>query len=259
MAQFAPQNNLFKNVSIIRKILNCLFWLIFTFSISPPLLKPYLIPTSIIDIINILTIIGVLSYFILELIVDLFLIPQAEQKRRDDFMDNSLGSMFSLESSQEYYDNDEIEMGLYKVEVNLFQNCFFSYNLIKSMTIGKIALPTIVLTTIWIIAYYGFKEVPFFLSLLQVLFSANILGSLIKHLVVQNRLQKIQADWIELFQYPDFKNGSANYNHSIIRNWLRYETLIAKIPLNISDKHFHKKNDSLTKKWTVLKEKYNIH
>lgn len=109
-----------------------------------------------------------------------------------------------------------------------------------------------------ILAYYGIKEVPFALSVLQALFSANILGQLIKHIILLNRLSVILDNWILLFQNNDIKSNTYNYQSFIYRYWLQYETLHSKINAGIPEKIFKKNNSTLTIEWENLKSKHNI-
>jgi hypothetical protein len=258
MAEFAPQYNLFKIINRLATINQFVFWLILAFSIFPVTFKEFCEATSLINIINILNIIGISLFFILEIISDYILLPQADSKRRDDFIDNSFGSVFSPNSSIGYYDNDEVSIGLYKASVNLFENCFFTYSLVKATTTKKILIPTIMLLFMLVFAYYGFREVSFALSVLQALFSANIIGLLIKHLILLNRLTAIQDSWIALFQHEDFKEKTYKYQSSVFRYWLQYEALHSKINAGISTKVYDKLNPSLTKEWNKMKLRYHV-
>lgn len=109
-----------------------------------------------------------------------------------------------------------------------------------------------------VLAFYGFKQVPFALSVLQALFSANILGMLIKHFILLNKLSSIQDTWILLFQNTDLKTDTVKYQTHIYKYWLQYETLHSKINAGIPDKVFTKNNPILTTEWATLKQKYNI-
>ncbi|MBB5623734.1 hypothetical protein HDE69_004821 [Pedobacter cryoconitis] len=258
MAQFAPHFNLYKIIGRFRIVIDITFWVIFALSIVPTILKSMDIQLIFDDFLNIINIVSLLVYFILENIVDLFLIPQAEHKRRDDFIDNSFDTKFAVNNSIGYFDNDEVSHGLYKAATNLFQNCFTTYSLIKLLTPIKIITPAIVLIAVCVMAYYGFQEVPFFLSILQIFFSANLLGALVKHLILLQRLSEIHDDWITLFQTAGFDSNSTTFNTQIFRNWLRYETLVTKIPASIPDKFFHKHNQRITSEWLALKVKYSI-
>lgn len=258
MAEFAPQYDLFKIINKLSKFGNIIFWLILLLSIYPILFKDNCEKKGLINVINILNIIGISMFFIIEVINEFILLPQADDIRRDDFIDNSFGSKLTPKNSIDYYDNDEVEKGLYKASVNLFENCFFTYSLVKKVTVAKIIIPGIMLLVMIILSYYGIKEVPFALSVLQALFSANILGLLIKHIILLNRLSLILDNWIILFQHNDFKNSTIKYQVFIYRYWLKYETLHSKINAGISDSVFKKYNPILTNDWNKLKEKYNI-
>lgn len=258
MAQYAPQYNLFTIIDKIRSGITAIFWIIFILSVAPILIKMLDLKIDLEDIINTVNIIAISLFFILEIIVEYILIPQADSKRRDDFIDNAFGSTFSPNPSVGYYDTDEVQKGLYKAACNLFENSFFSYNLVKAITIRKIILPAIVLLSVIVFAYYGFKQVPFALSLLQALFSATLLGDLIKHLILMARLHSIHDAWISLFQHQDLKSNTEKYRASIYRHWLQYEGLHSRIPAGIPDKVFKQHNPQLTQEWQDLKIRYNI-
>ncbi len=259
MAKFAPHYNLFKTIGRINSFNHWLFWLILILSMIPLTPKEYYDTNGILNYINILNIIGIALFFILDIIVEYILTPQADSKRRDDFIDNSFGSGFAPDNSIEYYDNEELSKGLYKAATNLFENCFFTYSLVKATLSHKIIIPAIVLVLISVFAYFGFKEVPFVLSVLQALFSANILGGLIKHLILLTRLSVIQDSWIALFQQTDLKASTHIYQAFIYRYWLQYETLHSKISAETPEKVYIRLNPSLTEEWKKLKAKYDIY
>jgi hypothetical protein len=258
MAQFAPQYNLFVIIDKIRTGITYIFWIIFLLSTIPAILKMLEIDLSIDDLLNTMNIICISLFFVLEIVVEYILVPQADSKRRDDFIDNAFGSTFSTNASIGYFDTDEIQPGLYKAATNLFENSFFTYSLVKAITVRKTVLPALVLLSIAVFAYYGFKQVPFGLSLLQALFSATLLGELVKHFILMVRLHDIHDSWITLFQYQDFKSDTDKYKTLIYRYWLQYETLHSRIQANIPDKVFNKLNSKLTQEWNSIKTRYKI-
>ncbi len=258
MARFAPQFNLYKIIDKLSALCDLIFWSVFALSVVPALFKVFTIKFDISTYADILNIICIVLFFILDTIIDHVLIPLAEAKRNDDFVDNSFNSQFSLQNSDGYFDNDEVKHGLYKAAVNMFENSFFTYSLLKRNTVNKTVVPALTFTIILVSAYFGFQHVPFALSLLQILFSTNLLGALIKHLILVNKLSVIFDDWMKLFQLTDFDSSATKYDSYIFRNWLRYETLIAKIPAKIPAKIFDKYNPILTQDWVSLKQKLNI-
>ena len=258
MAQFAPQYNLFAIIDKIRSSIVWVFWIIFILSAIPGVLTLLKVDLGIDDLINTLNIIFIGAFFVLDILVEYILVPQADSKRRDDFIDNSFGSTFSPNPSVGYFDTDELHFGLYKAASNLFENCFFTYSLVKATTIRKTILPILVIVSVAVFAYYGFKQVPFALSFLQALFSATLLGELVKHFVLMARLHTIHDSWIALFQRPDLKLNIDNYKTYVYRYWLQYETLKSRIQPGIPQKTFDKLNPKLTQDWIAIKTRYNI-
>ena len=131
MADFSPQEKLFNTINRISAFIQFIFWTILVFSVAPIVFKEFCEKNNLVNAINILNIIGITLFFMLEIIIEYILTPQADSKRRDDFIDNSFGSKFSPNNSKGYYDNDEVNSGLYKAAVNLFENCFFSTKLLN--------------------------------------------------------------------------------------------------------------------------------
>src|SRR5215831_1603186 len=158
MVKFAPQYNLYKIVNSIKEWLDWIFWLVFILSIVPILFRQFEIQIQFDDLINTINIISIAVVFTVELLVDFILVPLAQSKRRDDFLDNSLGSSFSPNPSIGYYDNDEIPLGIYKVAVNQFENCFFTYCLSRAVIFRKIMMPILIMVSVGVCAYYGFKQ-----------------------------------------------------------------------------------------------------
>lgn len=258
MAKFAPQYNPHKITALLRTIIDYTFWAILFLSILPVALKWLNSKPMLEDVFTILNCIAIASFFILEIIVEFILFPQSEQKRRDDFIDNSFGSKFSLANSVEYYDNEALQKGLYKASVNLFQNVFFTYSLIKALIVRKIIIPVLVLVVVFVFAFYGFNSISISVSILQLLFSANVLGNLIKHFILLNKLAAIQDGWISIFHHSEFKNETVKFQSSIYRYWFQYEALLSRIQPDIPEKPFNKSNPLLTEEWNKIKMKYQI-
>src|SRR5258708_3875368 len=164
MAKFAPHHSLYKIIQIIKGFSDGMFWAIFILSVLPTLATRFCPKIKLDDLFNVANVVCIFLFFVLDIIVDYGLMPQADSKRRDDFIDNSFGSKFSTNNSVDYFDNEEIKTGLYKAAVNLFENCFFSLSLINHVTARRIIRPSVVFVTVWVIGYFGFKTVPFGLA-----------------------------------------------------------------------------------------------
>lgn len=138
MAKFSPQFELFKITNRLSTVNLYIFWSILALSLFPVIFKDTCNAFQLNDFLNIANVILLCVFFSIEIVNDLIILPQADSKRRDDFIDNSFGSKLSPVNSIGFYDNDEIRIGLYKTAVNLFENCFFTYSLVKLLTVKKL-------------------------------------------------------------------------------------------------------------------------
>ncbi len=76
------------------------------------------------DVANrILGILGI-AYFLIDM-MNSYLFQNAEANRKNDFINNSLNTQLSDKNSKDYFSNDSIDIGIYKLGVNCFENCFF--------------------------------------------------------------------------------------------------------------------------------------
>lgn len=258
MAKSSPHDYHYRLISRLQSCCEIFFWLIFILSLASVILPQVNNDQRITVAIDIANIICILLFFILEFVADYILLPMAEDRRRSDFIDNSFNSKILSANSINYYDNDEVSHGLYKVAVNLFENIFFTYSLCKVLTWRKIILPVVLLLGILMVAYYGFRNVPFALTLLQLFFSAQILGNLLKHIVLLTSLHTIQDKIIALFGQSDFRVRIQEHQASVYHCWVTYEALITKINPGVPDQIFKARNDVLTREWQELKKRFHI-
>lgn len=258
MSNFSPHKDILQIVSKIQKINFGLFWLILISAILSSTLIFSHCNSSIKYFSEIINFFVIIFYFIIDSILNLILIPISNSIRRDDFIDNSLGSNLSLKKSLKYYDNDEIDFGIYKLACNLFENCFYTYSLLKKRILSEMLLPIATVILILYISYIGFKQVSISLTLLQWFFSSLIFGRLISFFVLLFNLNKIQDSLIALFQNNDLKNNIERYQSLVYKNWLNYETLHSRIHANIPEELFYELNNELLEEWEQIKKSNNI-
>jgi hypothetical protein len=257
MARYSPQFNAFKLVLKFDKINFYLTWSAFILALVPIIIDQFdLIKKNNEDvktIIEIFSMIVILAGFIIVSIKDFYLFPKAETKRRHDFIDNGLGVTFSLRNSEDYYTNNDLTPGMYKLGVNLFQNVYFTTLISKKMRPKHIWKASSFAGVFILIAIYGLKNSPIALPILQFLFSASILGDLIKLLLFVNRNEKI-LDQVKTFFSAGVKNESI-----ILKNYIEYETNLAWGMILLDDTIFNKYNTETEQEWQAIKNRYNIH
>lgn len=258
MSEYSPHNRTFKVDLFLQKVSNIIYWIILVISILGPIIQKIVTNYVIVEVFEMVIMISIPFYFFVDSIQSLILRPLANSIRRNDFIDNSLGSKLSLRKSLGYYDNDNLKAGLYKLTCNLLENCFFTLELLKKQTIKILLVPTTFSILILVFAYCGFKQLSTSILIFQVFFSASIIGKAINHFILLSGLSNIQNSLSALFVIQDFKINDIKYESLILKNLLDYETLISRIQVTIPDKLFDEHNFKLSAEWGALKENKNI-
>ena len=106
-------------------------------------------------------------YGLLFVVVEIFFQPRVATERQKGLLDNSLGTKLLIGNTEGYYDNDNVPIGAKKLLVNTFENCFFTYSIMKKM-LPQIATYNIILFIVLLgFAYFGFNNNEIAMALLQ--------------------------------------------------------------------------------------------
>ena len=171
-------------------------------------------------------------------------------------VDNSLGTKLLEKPVLNYYDNDSIEKGPYKMLVNCYENCFFTYNIIKVM-LPKMAIKnTILFGLLLIFAYYGIKDNVVAIPFLQLFLSSLFLIELIYHIAFFFRLKNLCDKFKQIFSTP--KSTKNKTIQDAIYMVLEYETTLAYNKSPNSNSVYKKLNNKLTEEWSCIKQNYDI-
>lgn len=251
MAKSSPQTNYFDLASKLIKVLNTLIISITIFSIGFTLLDNGVV-------VNILSILAIFTLGILNLIISHYR-EKAETIRRRDFIDNSFGSNLHHESSKEYYDNEEVNQGLYKLAVNLFENTLFSSTITEKMkkkAMKKSIIPAVVIIGF---SFYGFANSQMALPILQLFLSSLFLKEIYIIWVYNQRVEEVFDKMKRLFNKGKVTpKNIKKYEAEILSLWVENECNISDLKLLLDNKIYDEVNPSLTKEWEKIKEKYEI-
>lgn len=256
MAKYTPQYDTFKQVLKLDFYINRITWFVFFLSVLTSVLEHFKEEHKYLSLVFLLSAIITFSLFVIEFIIsairDYYLFPKAEYKRRKDLIDNSLESQYSIKNSKKYFTNNEIEPSIYKLGVNLFQNIHFTNTISEKMRKKEIIKTSIFGFLLIIMAFWGFKNSLIPLSVLQLFFSAFIVGELIKLLLfVQKNRNSIEQ--LQTFFSSNEKDASI-----IFKVLLDYESNLAWAGIVLDEDIFNELNESTEKDWEKIKKKYNI-
>lgn len=250
MARYSPQTNYFEKSQRFSKVYNISYWTVFALSIVVTVFR-------INGIIDYLGVISIVFLAILEGISQDFKL-RAEKVRRRDFIDNSFGTKLVHDSSDEYYDNDEIDYGMKKTVANLFENSFFSFNVSKAMYIRCLPMNLIFLAGIILLSVYGISRNQFAIPILQLFLSRYFLLDIINTYRFRNEVEKTFEDLKDI-SIHFCKDNRLNINEvKLIKILIEYEVLIAENNIRLDAKAFNQMNQQLTAEWATLKKKYMV-
>ena len=250
MAKYSPQTNYFETSKNLFIIYDFAYWTIFASSIIATIF-------NINAIIDYLGVIAIIFLAVLEGISRDFKI-RAEKVRRKDFIDNSFGTRLIHDSSDEYYDNDEIDYGMKKATCNLFENAFFSFNVSKAMFRKCLPINLIFLVGIVILSVYGFSRNQFAIPILQLFLSRYFLFNILNAYRFRNEIEYV-FDELKGLSIDISKNTKLNSSEvRVIKILIDYEALIAETNIRLDTKLFSQINQKLTSEWKTLKKKYSM-
>ena len=182
----------------------------------------------------------------------------AEKTRRFDLFDNSFGTKYNISSSIEYYSNDNISLGIYKLIVNVFQNCFWSFEISKKMKKLELIKTIIFSIIIIIFAILGFSNHILSTSMLQLFLSREIIIKCINIYRYNKELEIIFEDLKKIFSDKLIKENPGQKIGEIIYIITKYECNISNYKLDLNSKIFKKENNILENKWVEIKKRYQI-
>lgn len=196
----------------------------------------------------------ILLYVGVEFMKDYYFFDASIQKR-EDFIDNSFGCSISGKKSQEYFTNDNIKAGIYKMCVNCFENVHFSYNIGYAMLTG-IWVKAIFVSSIFIfLSICGYSEVV--VLIIQLTLPLLLLLNAIKQTLFVNRLKNNLSSFKRLFNNMK-RNERDDYIAEIICNVIEYEAILSWGGILFSSKLFSKMNTTLSQEWDSIKTLYDI-
>lgn len=180
---------------------------------------------------------------------------KAETKRRIDWLDNSFETNFGGKKSQNYFTNEHLSPGLYKLAVNCFENSLHTDFILSKMT-SRVITQTIIIVLCFVVSsYFGNSEtIRMFFELGLPVY---LILKMVKVLTFSSRISGVHDRFKLLFN--DLKNnGYANKTAEALRDVLEYETAISWASTPLSSKVFLKYKDHLASEWEDLKKEYKI-
>ena len=256
MAQYNPFRSSFDQAKNFQKYSNLALWIsaiILSVTFMIDTLSDEL--SHISEFLNAVNCFFILSFAVLSFISSNISF-NASSTRRVDFIDNSFDSSYSENSSIEYYTNEDVISGIYKMAVNSFENSFFTLHIAEKMTKAMWLKNLIFALLILGFAIFGFNNA--FILLIQLTLPILLIQEALNHTLFVYRINRVCENFRRLFNDLKDESNPEKKKPEIILNVLEYETTIASGSILLDSKIYEEYNDELSKKWAELKSEYNI-
>ena len=198
--------------------------------------------------------VSVLALCVIGLVLRLYLMPRAEDKRRQDFFSSSCGISLTHENTDGYYNNNFVEPTK-RIAAQLLENSHFTKSIVLEMARTE-RLRISVYAILWVVCLmFRRNDLGVVLVASQAVFSEQVLAKWFRLEWLRMRSEKVFDDVFALFQS---KAADAEFNAMTLASLSMYETAKANAAVTLSSKIFDKLNPSLSKEWDKIKEALKI-
>lgn len=202
--------------------------------------------------------ISVIIIFLLEKLKDYYF-DKGIYYRRLKLLDNAFNQLHEpKEATFDYYDNDEIEPGIYKLFWNVYESAFFSQFIVSKMLKYMYCLATIVSILLLILVLTSGINMYSFFGL-SLVFSNAFLNRIFSFKNSNDSLERLLEKSAIL---ADDMKHKVNNNDDFMRRMMdiiiNYESTIAENKYSLSDKIYTKNKEFLNSEWDSIKKIYYL-
>lgn len=204
----------------------------------------------------ILTALGilVLAFFITGLALRVYLMPRAEDRRRQDFFSHACGINLIHQKSDGYYNNNLVDP-IQRMAAQVLENSHFSKSIALRMVKTE-RLKICIYIVLWLICLmYRRNDLGVVLVASQAVFSEQVLSKWIRIEWLRMRFEKTFDNVYTLFQAQPPKD---EFNSMALTAITMYETAKANAGVTLSGKIFDRLNPSLSNEWDTIKAALKI-
>lgn len=238
----------FAKVSSINKLDSCLFILSIVFSFA------VFFSTEIIwlnSALNIIFIVITVLYVVVSNWVSLFLLRNAQSKRRIHLLSNSFGMKLDDEETYKYYNNPH-SPSIVRLGVNVFENTLFTLRVTEEMVKMERLKGILYFLVLLILILIRDTDLNLIAIVAQTIFTTGLISNWIKLELLRSTSNRLLTEFRQIF----LMSGSNINNsvHPLILNLVfRYETAVASMGVHLSSKVFHELNPRITTEWETIK------
>ncbi|MCJ0920593.1 hypothetical protein [Mammaliicoccus sciuri] len=208
-------------------------------------------------IILVFSAISVILIFILEKFKDYYF-DKGILYRRVKLLDNTFNQLHEPEEAIfEYYDNEEIEPGIYKLFWNIYESAFFSHFIISKMLRLMFWYASIIFILL-LIFVLNFGINIYSLLALSLVFSNAFFNRIYSLKSTKNSIEKILGKSAILADNMKNTVNNDDFMRRMMDIIINYESTIAENKYNLSNKTYMKSREALNCEWNSIKKKYYL-
>ncbi|WP_299289204.1 hypothetical protein [uncultured Mucilaginibacter sp.] len=184
-----------------------------------------------------------------------YIYSKAERNRTLQYLDNSFDTNFAGKKLENYFTQDKLNPGFFKLSINCFENTFHTFNITREMQPLAYLKAGIVIIIFVFSAAVGDKGIV--RSLIEAILPITLLQDAAKLSFFTSRLETLFENFKSFF--TNIKNSDFDKREpEAMRYVIEYETTLAWASIPLDSNIFLSKRDQLTVDWEELKLEYNI-
>jgi hypothetical protein len=253
MERIDTVNDHFKPVTTANKWSGYLFWssVVFSFLVFFTDDNP-LYNTSA----NIVFIIVTLAYVVVSNWVSLYLLREAQRKRRVHLLSDALGVKLDDEHTQLFYNNSQ-ENSLIRLGLNVFENTLFTWRVTEEMVKMERFKVVLYLLLFILISFINDININFISIIAQTIFTTGLIVNAIKLELLRSTSKQLFYEFRQVFLMSG-SQYSEKLAATLLQLVFQYETTVASMGVHTSQKEFDKINPKYTNEWEKVKSNLNL-
>jgi hypothetical protein len=231
-----------------------LFYIAAALSLVFPLVEKTSYPVAV-DWIQYLFALAVVALFAIGLISRLYLVPRAEDMRRQDFFSSAMGVSLTHQRTDGYYNNDLTDPSR-RMAAQVLENSHFSKSILLRMLWHE-RTKTFVYLAVWLLfVIHRGTDLGWIVAATQAVFSEQLLSKWWRMEWLRMQCEETYRKVFSLFQAGG--SNPSHFNAAAMEAVTAYESAKANAGIVLSSKVFTNLNDELSTEWHTIKDTLHI-
>lgn len=200
------------------------------------------------DGLTILFSVTVIALFILSLMLRIYLLPRAEDRRRRDFFANAYRVNLAPAQTDGYYNNQESEPTR-KIAMQVLEDAFFTKAILLRMARTE-RIRCVAYALLWLLCVFNRRvDMDVVLVACQAVFSEQVISRWIRLEWLRSRTERTYDDLYRDMIHRPIDAMTANFAALTMESMAQYETTKANAGITLSSRIFEKLNTELSGQW----------